>query len=238
MGNLKFFTNSSKSPYHSSWSRFFEKEAKKDYFSVLTKFLEKEYNGKLDIYPPKQLIFNSFNQCSLEQVKVVVLGQDPYHGHGQAHGLSFSVARGTKIPPSLKNIYKELFTDLGIQEPLHGSLLSWARQGVLLLNATLSVRSGLPKSHYGHGWEVFTDHVIAEVAGQDRPVVFMLWGKSAQEKCLHILGPSLKKGHLVLQTTHPSPFSARKGFLGCKHFSQANEFLIKNGIEPVDWGVK
>jgi uracil-DNA glycosylase len=238
MKNLEYFAESTAAIYDASWDLFFQKESKKDYFSNLRAFLENEFSSKIDVFPPKSMIFNSFRQCPLDKVKVVILGQDPYHGYGQAHGLSFSVCQGVAPPPSLKNIFNELMTDLHIKTPPHGCLLSWAHQGVLLLNATLSVRSSSPKSHYGQGWEVFTDHVISEIAQLDRPIVFMLWGKSAQEKCLHALGPSLSKKHLVLQTTHPSPFSARSGFLGCRHFSKANDFLEKSGVAPIDWSVK
>ena len=238
MKHLEYFSESTAPICDPSWDAFFKNEAKKDYFSALKSFLEGEFSGETEIYPPKSMIFNSFRQCSLGDVKVVVLGQDPYHGCGQAHGLSFSVCQGVTTPPSLKNIFKELMTDLHIKAPPHGCLLSWANQGVLLLNATMTVRSGQPKSHYGQGWETFTDNVIAEIAKLDRPIVFMLWGKSAQEKCLHVLGTSTSSKHLVLQTTHPSPFSARHGFLGSRHFSKANEFLEKNGVSPIDWSVK
>lgn len=235
MNQLSYFTESSADLYSPSWHPFFQKEVSMPYFKDLVTFLEKEESP--EIYPPKSLIFNSFKQCPLEKVKVVILGQDPYHGCGQAHGLSFSVCQGVTPPPSLKNIFNELMTDLHIKAPAHGCLLSWAHQGVLLLNATLTVKAGNPKSHYGQGWEIFTDHVIEEIARQDRPIVFLLWGKSAQEKCLHVLATGVSKRHLILKTTHPSPFSARHGFLGSRHFSMANEFLEKNGIQPIDWSV-
>ncbi len=221
-------------PLLGDWQPFFEKELKKSYFQDLEKFLSKELESK-QVFPPKSLIFNAFFQTPLSQVKVVIVGQDPYHGAGQAHGLSFSVAQGVPQPPSLKNIFKEMKEDLHFKAPSHGCLLSWAEQGVLLINATLTVRAGEPKSHYGKGWETFTDHVILELARQDRPIVFLLWGKSAQEKCLHLLKGHNQNKHLILQTTHPSPFSANYGFLGSRHFSKANEFLKQNGAAPINW---
>lgn len=218
------------------WEPFFKKEVQKEYFKTLEDFLEKELK-KSHIFPPKPLIFNAFFQTPLHKVQVVIVGQDPYHGAGQAHGLSFSVTQGVAPPPSLKNIFKEIHSDLHLKTPIHGCLLSWAQQGVLLLNATLTVREGEPKSHYGQGWETFTDHVIEELLRQNCPLVFMLWGKSAQEKCLHLLGEEEKSKHLILQTTHPSPFSAHYGFLGSRHFSKANEFLKKNQRAPIDWSI-
>ncbi len=232
-----FFENIHAKPYHPSWEPFFQKEAQKSYFQELDRFLkEEEQKGKL-LYPPKQLIFNSFLQVPLDQVKVVIIGQDPYHGCGQAHGLSFSVPQGVAAPPSLKNIFKELESDLHLKPPKHGCLLSWAHQGVLLLNATLTVREGEAGSHYKQGWETFTDNAIKEIALQDRPIVFLLWGKFAQEKCLHLIEEGKSSKHLILKTTHPSPFSAHYGFLGSKHFSQTNAFLVKNGLEPIDWSL-
>lgn len=219
------------------WASFSELEIQKDYFKSLEQFLAEEYSKGEKVYPPKPLIFNSFFQTPKHSVKVVIMGQDPYHGCGQAHGLSFSVNQGVTQPPSLKNIFKELQSDLHIEQPQHGCLLSWAQQGVLLLNATLTVREGSPKSHYGMGWEIFTDHVVQELAKLDQPLVFMLWGKSAQEKCLHLLSQENTQNHLILQTTHPSPFSAHYGFLGSRHFSEANKFLKKSGLDPIDWSV-
>lgn len=218
------------------WKPFFEKELKEEYFKELESFLEKELETGRNVFPPKSLIFNAFFQTPLQEVKVVIMGQDPYHGAGQAHGLSFSVSQGVPPPPSLKNIYKELSQDLQIASPKHGCLLSWAQQGVLLLNATLTVREGEPKSHFGQGWEIFTDHVIKLLAKQDQPLVFLLWGKSAQEKCLHLLESNVPQ-HLVLKTTHPSPFSAHRGFLGSQHFSLVNKFFKKRGVESIDWSV-
>ncbi len=238
MNQLAYFSDSIEALCHPSWRPFFQKEAEKEYFSSLLSFLKHEQEIGSVVYPPKSMIFNAFMQTPFPEVRVVILGQDPYHGCGQAHGLSFSVCQGVKPPPSLKNIFKEIMTDLHIQAPGHGCLLSWAHQGVLLLNATLTVQRGLPKSHYGQGWETFTDAVIKEVASLDHPVVFMLWGKSAQEKCLHLLNQKVLERHLVLQTTHPSPFSAYNGFLGARHFTKANEFLEKNGLNPIDWSVK
>ncbi len=223
-------------PLLNEWRAFFEAEFEEDYFKALEAFLDQDINQN-KVYPPKSLIFNSFFQTPLSRVKVVIMGQDPYHGCGQAHGLSFSVCQGVRPPPSLKNIFKELSQDVHIKEPKHGCLLSWAEQGVLLLNATLTVHEGSPKSHYGEGWEIFTDHVIQLLSELDQPIVFLLWGKSAQEKCLRILENSGDNKHLVLKTTHPSPFSAHYGFLGSRHFSLANQFLKKQGLEPIDWNV-
>lgn len=235
--SFDYFGNINTKLYHSSWERFFQKETQKAYFKELDSFLKSEEQKGKPLYPPKLLIFNAFFQVPLSEVKVVIIGQDPYHGCGQAHGLSFSVAQGVTPPPSLKNIFKELADDLHLKTPKHGCLLGWAHQGVLLLNATLTVREGEPKSHYGRGWEIFTDHVIKEISLQDRPLVFLLWGKSAQEKCLHLLEGDTNNKHLILKTTHPSPFSAHYGFLGSKHFSQTNAFLIKNGVQPIDWSL-
>ncbi len=235
---LEYFSASSEQLFDKSWASFFLKESQQAYFKSLINFLKKEEKTGPPLYPPKSLIFNAFYQVPLEQIKVVIMGQDPYHGCGQAHGLSFSVTQGVSSPPSLKNIFKELQNDLHIDPPKHGCLLNWAHQGVLMLNATLTVRESEPKSHYGQGWEIFTDHVIAEIVKLDRPIIFMLWGKSAQEKCLHLLKGDAQKKHLVLQTTHPSPFSAHSGFLGSRHFSQGNEYLVKNKLEPIDWSVK
>ncbi|MCH9634345.1 MAG: Uracil-DNA glycosylase [Chlamydiae bacterium] len=223
-------------PLLNDWQDFFRSEFNQDYFKKLEQFLTEEIN-KEEVFPPRSLVFNSFFQTPLSQVKVVIMGQDPYHGPGQAHGLSFSVSQGVPPPPSLKNIFKELLHDLHLKNPPHGCLLSWAQQGVLLLNATLTVRRGEAKSHHGRGWEVFTDHVIQKLAALDQPIVFLLWGRSAQEKCLHFFGPGTNSKHLVLKTTHPSPFSAYSGFLGSRHFSLANEFLKKQGLSPVDWSV-
>jgi uracil-DNA glycosylase len=199
----------------------------------LRRFLQTERDAGATIYPPMAQVFNAFQHTNLADVKVVILGQDPYHGAGQAHGLSFSVAPGVPIPRSLQNIYKELQTDLGIAPARHGSLIRWAEQGVLLLNAVLSVRAGEPDSHKGRGWEVFTDAVVDLINQQRQDVVFMLWGKNAQVK-----GARVDTGkHLVLKSVHPSPLSADRGFFGCKHFSKANEYLQSRGLVGIDWRV-
>ncbi len=215
-----------------SWYEKLKNEISQPYIQELKMFLEEEQKAGKIIYPPEELIFNSFLQTPFEKVKVVIVGQDPYHGPGQAHGLSFSVLPGITAPPSLKNIYKELETDLGIRRPSSGNLISWAKQGVLLLNATLTVRTGEPKSHHGKGWERFTDAVIDILAQRPDPIVFLLWGKSAQEKCHKVIGTH----HAIFQAAHPSPYSATH-FLGCRHFSKTNEFLKKVGKEPIDWTV-
>ncbi|HSW86790.1 MAG TPA: uracil-DNA glycosylase [Rhabdochlamydiaceae bacterium] len=186
------------------------------------------------MYPPEPMVFHAFSHTPFANVKVVIVGQDPYHGTGQAHGLSFSVPCGMPPPPSLKNIFKELIDDVKIAPPKQGCLSCWARQGVLLLNATLTVRDGEPKSHYGKGWEQFTDAVISRLIEREDPVVFLLWGKSAQEKCHQILNK--KSNHAVLTASHPSPYSAT-GFFGCRHFSKANSFLEKWDKTPIDWSV-
>jgi uracil-DNA glycosylase len=186
------------------------------------------------IYPPADDIFNAFHFTPLNEVKVLILGQDPYHNVNQAHGLAFSVPESqSEIPPSLQNIYKELHDDIGCPIPDHGCLVKWAKQGVLLLNTVLTVRAHQANSHQGHGWEQFTDAVIQAVNAEDRPIVEMLWGRPAQSKLPMLNNPK----HLVLTAPHPSPLSAYKGFFGCKHFSKANEFLEKNGIEPIDWSL-
>lgn len=200
---------------------------------ALKAFLAKERAGATPIYPVAQDVFNAFCLTPIEHVKVVIVGQDPYHGPGQAHGLCFSVQKGVAIPPSLKNIYTELEQDVGISRPTHGCLTHWATQGVLLLNATLTVRQGAPLSHQGQGWEEFTDAVIKILAQRDDPLVFLLWGRSAKLKCAHLF--SLQNSpHLILTAAHPSPFSVRD-FYGCKHFSQANAFLMAQGKAPIDW---
>lgn len=215
-----------------SWYEKLQNEINQPYIQELKRFLEDEKKAGKTIYPTEQLVFNAFLQTPFDQVKVVIVGQDPYHGPGQAHGLSFSVLPGVSIPPSLKNIYKELETDLGIRRPSMGCLISWAKQGVLLLNATLTVNAGDPKSHHGKGWERFTDAVIDILAQRPDPIVFLLWGKSAEEKCHKVMGSH----HAVFKAAHPSPYSATN-FLGCRHFSKANEFLQKVGKEPVNWNV-
>lgn len=217
-----------------SWRDKLSQEIGKEYIVLLKKFLQEE-RGRSLVYPPEEEVFSAFRYAPYDAVKVVILGQDPYHGKGQAHGLSFSVKKGVKIPPSLKNIYKELKSDVGIEEPSSGCLECWARQGVLLLNATLTVRDGEPKSHYGQGWEIFTDAVVSLLCEREDPIVFLLWGKSAQEKCERIFDVK-KHPHVVLKANHPSPYSASK-FFGCKHFSKTNEVLKGLGKEPIDWGV-
>ena len=189
------------------------------------------------VYPPFEATFNAFCQTSFEETKAVIIGQDPYHGSGQAHGLCFSVPAGVPPPPSLQNIFKELEADIGISPPGHGSLLNWARQGVLLLNATLTVRENEPKSHFGQGWEEFTDYVVQLLAARREPLVFILWGKSAQEKWKHVSVDRRENRHLVLTAAHPSPFSAYAGFFGCRHFSKTNAFLVKMGKNPIDWNL-
>ncbi len=218
-----------------SWLAKLQGEFEKPYMKDLEAFLAKEIQAGAVIYPPFDLIFNAFCQTPFDQVKIVLIGQDPYHGAGQAHGLSFSVQKGIAQPPSLQNIFKELKEDLGIEPPKHGCLIDWAKQGVLLLNATLTVRAGEPKSHFGKGWEVFTDRVVQLLCERKDPIVFLLWGKSAAEKFEHIHSHS--HHHLVLSAAHPSPYSVHSGFFGCRHFSKANEFLKKAGKEPINWAI-
>lgn len=216
------------------WAEAVGEEFKKPYYSELYQFVKEEYSSKV-IYPPADDIFNAMHFTPLDKVKVLLLGQDPYHNVDQAHGLSFSVLPSqTKIPPSLQNIYKELKTDLGCSIPNNGYLKKWADQGVLLLNTVLTVRAHQANSHQGKGWEKFTDAIIQAVNAQDRPIVYMLWGKPAQKKIPMLTNPK----HLILKAAHPSPLSANNGFFGCKHFSQANEFLKANGVEPIDWQIE
>jgi uracil-DNA glycosylase len=219
---------------NASWKEVLKQEFEKSYFIELAGFLKVEKAMGKVIYPPGSLIFNAFELTPFDKVKVVILGQDPYHGKGQAHGLSFSVMKGVKPPPSLQNIFREIASDLGIQfSGTYGDLSHWARQGVLLLNASLTVREGEPMSHSKIGWEQFTDAVIKTVSAKKENVVFMLWGRFAQEK--QALIDATK--HLILKAAHPSPFSAYNGFMGCKHFSKANDYLVKNGKEPIDWSL-
>jgi uracil-DNA glycosylase len=213
-----------------SWKQVLWDEFQSPYFSTLKTFLVEE-TGKYTVYPPGNLIFNAFRHTPFDRVKAVILGQDPYHGKGQAHGLCFSVPPGIPQPPSLVNIFKELNTDLGIPIPAHGSLVRWADQGVLLLNATLTVRAGQAGSHQNKGWELFTNSVIARISQQKTGVVFLLWGRYAQAKEDLVDG----QRHLVLKAAHPSPFSAHSGFLGCRHFSRTNAYLEQQGISPIDW---
>lgn len=213
-----------------SWYQVLKEEFEKPYFQQLKEFLVAEKKSHV-IYPPGPLIFNAFNSTPFDQVKVVLIGQDPYHGAGQAEGLSFSVPLGIKPPPSLVNIYKEMKDDLGLEPPRHGHLGAWAKQGVLLLNAVLTVRAGQPGSHRGKGWELFTDRVIQLLSEHREHLVFFLWGKYAQEKVTLIN----ESKHLVLRAAHPSPYSAASGFFGCKHFSKANAYLELHGIQPIQW---
>lgn len=215
---------------HPEWANALENEFNSSYFRELKTFLGEE-KKQYSILPPSQQIFSAFEYTPLSKVKVVIIGQDPYHGEGQAHGLCFSVNKNVKIPPSLQNIFKELNYDLGIKFPQHGDLTKWSDQGVLLLNATLTVRKGMAGSHQGKGWEQFTDSVIRIVSLQKENVVFLLWGNYAQQKS-KLIDPTK---HLILQAPHPSPFSAHTGFLGCKHFSMTNEFLKSKGLDPIDW---
>jgi len=198
-------------------------------------FLEEEKKRGLEVYPPREEVFYALCATSYENTKVVIVGQDPYHGPLQAHGLAFSVRRGQRIPPSLKNVYKEIKSDLGLDPPEHGCLDAWAKQGVLLLNATLTVRRGEPKSHYGKGWEEFTTAVLQKLFERKDPIVFLLWGKSAEEKCSSVFDGK-KTHHALLKASHPSPYSAAK-FLGCRHFSKANAYLKEWGKEQVDWKI-
>ncbi len=214
------------------WLEYIGEEFSKPYYRELYKFILSEYN-RTTIYPPKDDLLNAFNYTPLSKVKVVILGQDPYHEPGQAHGLSFSVLPGQDAPPSLVNIYNELKDDLGCYIPNNGYLKKWADQGVLLLNTVLTVRAHNANSHKGRGWEQFTDAAIRAVNKQDRPIVYLLWGRPAQMKADMIDNPK----HLVLKAPHPSPLSAYRGFFGCKHFSMCNDFLIKNGEEPIDWQI-
>jgi len=213
-----------------SWKARLNQEFEKDYFIKLTDFIKNEYRLQT-IYPPGSLIFNAFNLCPFQKVKAVIIGQDPYHGPGQAHGLCFSVREGTDFPPSLKNIFKEIESDLGIKRPVNGNLERWASQGVLLLNATLTVKAHQAGSHQKRGWEQFTDSVISVLNNEKENIVFFLWGAYAQKK-----GESIDRSrHLVLESVHPSPLSASRGFFGNKHFSRCNEYLKAHGIEPINW---
>jgi uracil-DNA glycosylase len=214
-----------------SWKKILKDEFDKVYFQQIVTSLKAEKSAGRIIYPPGQLIFNAFNKTPFHNVKVVILGQDPYHNKGQAHGLSFSVPDGVPKPPSLINIFKELETDIGIRPPQNGNLEKWATQGVLLLNACLTVKHNEPGSHQKIGWLQFTDMVIAKTSEQKEGVVFLLWGKFAQDKQSLIN----ETKHYVLKAAHPSPFSADKGFFGCRHFSKTNELLIRQNKEPIDW---
>ena len=216
------------------WLTCIQDEFKKPYYKELYTFIRQEYNTHV-IYPPADDIFNAFHLTPLGEVKVLILGQDPYHGEHQAHGLCFSVLPDQPdLPPSLQNIYKELQDDLGCEIPNNGYLKKWAQQGVLMLNTVLTVRAHQAGSHQGKGWEQFTDAIIQAVNAQDRPIVYLLWGQPAQSKIPMLTNPK----HLILKAPHPSPLSAYRGFFGCRHFSQTNEFLKKNGIAPIDWQIE
>ena len=214
-----------------SWKAHLAGEFEQPYMKDLRAFLKQEYAKGKVIYPAKNEYFSAFNLTPLDNVKVVILGQDPYHGPNQAHGLCFSVKPGIKTPPSLVNIYKELQSDLGVQRQSHGYLTSWAEQGVLLLNSVMTVEKGQAASHRNRGWEKFTDKVIEVVNNREKPAVFILWGSYAQKKAAFVD----RNRHLVLEGPHPSPLSAHRGFFGCRHFSKANDFLISNRQSPIDW---
>ena len=215
------------------WLPALQEEFKKPYYKELYQFVQKEYSTAV-VYPPADDIFNALHLTPLKDVKVLILGQDPYHNVGQAHGLCFSVKPDVDIPPSLENIYKELQEDLGCYIPDNGYLEKWAKQGVLMLNTVLTVRAHQANSHRGIGWEQFTDAVIRTLNDQDRPIVYLLWGRPAQTKKAMLYNPK----QLVLTAAHPSPLSASRGFFGCRHFSQTNEFLEKNGLAPIDWQIE
>lgn len=216
-----------------SWKVALKKEFLEPYFQQIPDHIKTEKSQGKIIYPPGSLIFNAFNTTPIDNVKVVIIGQDPYHGPGQAHGLCFSVQNGVPPPPSLLNIFKELHSDIGIHIPDHGNLTKWAEQGVFLLNASLTVRAGEPMSHSKIGWATFTDAVIKTISAKKSHVVFLLWGKFAQEK--RVLIDQTK--HCILRSVHPSPLSAYSGFFGCKHFSKTNEYLASQGIDPIDWSL-
>lgn len=215
------------------WLNAVGEEFKKPYYKELYAFVKEEYQTKA-IYPPADDIFNAFHFTPLSKVKVVILGQDPYHGEGQAHGLCFSVKPDVTVPPSLKNIYKELYSDLGCKIPNNGYLKKWADQGILMLNTVLTVRAHQANSHQGKGWEKFTDAVIETVNAQERPIVFILWGRPAQKKKKMLTNPN----HLILESAHPSPLSASNGFFGSKPFSKTNQFLEEHGLTPIDWQIE
>ncbi len=214
------------------WDELLAEEFEKEYYLQLREFLKQEYRT-CRVYPPMKDIFNALRYTSYSDVKIVILGQDPYHGEGQAHGMCFSVRPGVPMPPSLQNIFKELHDDIGIFTPQSGCLVPWAREGVLLMNTVLTVREGQPNSHKNKGWETLTDRVISLLGERETPIVFLLWGANARKKIDLITAPQ----HLILECAHPSPLSAHRGFFGCQHFSQANQFLYDHGIDPVDWNV-
>lgn len=214
------------------WAKYLNDEFQKEYYKTLRAFVKSEYERAI-VYPNMYDIFNALHYTPYEKVKVVILGQDPYHGPNQAHGLSFSVKPGVPLPPSLRNIFKELYDDLGCTPPNHGSLVHWAQQGVLLLNTVLTVRQGEAHSHKGRGWEIFTDRVIQTLNERERPVIFLLWGRPAQEKAKLITNSH----HFLLKSAHPSPLSASRGFFGSRPFSRVNKILVSIGEEPIDWKI-
>ncbi len=215
------------------WLPYLKAEFSKPYYKSLYEFIKKEYSERV-IYPPSDEIFSALMHTPIDKIKVVLLGQDPYHEPGQAHGMSFSVKPGVKTPPSLQNMYKELKDELGLYIPNNGYLMKWADQGVLLLNTVLTVRRGEANSHKGKGWEQFTDAALAALNEKETPVVFLLWGSPAQKKAPIITNPK----HVILTAPHPSPLSAYRGFFGCRHFSKTNEILKANGLEPIDWQIE
>lgn len=221
----------SQSPFHSSWDPYLLPELKKPYMQQVLAFLKTERKAGKSIYPPAENIFQALKLTPFDQVKVVILGQDPYHGEGQAHGLCFSVNKGVKIPPSLVNIFKELESDLGITSPDHGNLTLWANQGVLLLNTVLSVEYSKPGSHHKKGWEQFTDKVIEVLNQQKKHLVFVLWGAPAQKKASAVD----QSKHFIIESPHPSPLSSYRGFFGSKPFSKTNDYLVTKGLAPVNW---
>lgn len=218
---------------NNDWDLILKEEFEKEYFKKIESFLDKAYEEK-NIYPPRDEIFKSLELSSFEDTNVVILGQDPYYNPGQAEGLSFSVKKGVKLPPSLRNIYKEMNNDLGLEPAKNGTLISWARQGVLLLNASLTVEEKKPNSHKSIGWQIFTDKIISLLNERERPLVFILWGNFARSKKALITNSR----HLILESAHPSPLSARNGFLGSKPFSKTNEFLKKNNLKVIDWEIE
>ncbi len=215
------------------WTQLLKNEKQSQYFQSVMSFVHQQRNSGKCIYPAADKVFEAFRVSVFDNLKVVILGQDPYHGPGQAHGLCFSVEKNVAIPPSLRNIYKELYADLGIPSPQHGNLQSWAEQGVFLLNAVLTVEAGQANSHRGRGWETFTDNVITIISEQSEHLVFLLWGAAAQKKIALID----ENKHTVLKTVHPSPLSAHRGFLGCKHFSKTNQALEKHNQSPINWAI-
>jgi uracil-DNA glycosylase len=218
--------------FGNDWDEVLQEETTKSYFQELRYTLAGEYKQHT-VYPPKELLFSALKLTPYSKTRVVILGQDPYHGAGQAHGLSFSVKPGVRIPPSLRNIYAELHTDTGLPFPNHGSLLHWAEEGVLMLNTVLTVREGQPNSHKGLGWETFTDAIMEKLNERTEPMVFILWGSHAQQKGAYID----RDRHMVIQSPHPSPFSAHRGFLGSRPFSRANQYLESHGLKGIDWSI-